>query len=360
MPRRVLELLGQSAGGVGRHVAEIVRALDGNGLAVDVAAPSDLRVEMPKRVIPVEIPSGPLRGHVRAIRTLAGIIRRNDYDLVHAHGLRAAIDAAVAGRLQNVPVIVTLHNLIEAEIVGGPRATLYARAEPFVVRLSYKTLVPSQAMFDRLVAAAPRSAHKIEVLYAGTAEPPVAKRSRSDVRRELELTVEHLVVTVARLHKQKALDVLLEAIARLGDSVALAVVGEGPLQAELEDKARTLGIEKRVRWLGYRRDVADIVAAADVFCLSSLWEAVPLAAQEAVQLGIPIVATEVGGLTELISDRRSGRLVPKNDAGALAQALYETLESEDLRLRYAAAARSAFDARFSREAIIARLKELYS
>lgn len=120
------------------------------------------------------------------------------------------------------------------------------------------------------------------------------------------------------------------------------------------------GVDKRVKWLGFRSDVADYIAAADVFCLSSLWEAVPLAAQEAVQLGVPIVATDVGGLRELIRDGESGRLVPKNDEVELARALSEALTSSELRARWIAEAAADFRARFSKETIVARLKEVYT
>jgi glycosyltransferase involved in cell wall biosynthesis len=358
----VLLVLGVSAGGVGRHVAEIVRALDGkDGLAIDVAAPARLRVAMPKPVVPVEIPAGPVRGHAGAVRRLRDLLRRGGYSLVHGHGLRASLDAAIAARFAGVPAVSTLHNVVMPEVSGALRARLYRQAEPLVVRLSARTFVPSQDIADRLSAAARRSAHKIEVLYAGTAEQPVARRSRDEVRRELGLeSADRLVVTVARLHPQKALPVMLEAIARLDDSVVLAVIGEGPLERELKEEARVRGLDKRVRWLGFRAEVADFVAAAEVFCLSSLWEAVPLAAQEAVQLGTPVVATDVGGVAELITEGESGRLVPKNDATALAAALEATLASEDLRARYAANARAGFERRFARDAIIARLREVYT
>lgn len=358
--RRVLQVLGRSAGGVGRHVAEVVRALDGPDLAVDVAAPRDLRIEMPKEVIPVEIPDGPVRGHFQAIRTLRRLVASKEYDLVHAHGLRASLDATVAARLAHVPAVITLHNLLIDEVSGGIRAAIYRRAEPLAVRLSAHTFVPSREIAERLAEAAPRAAGKIEVLYAGTAPPPVLRRSAEEVRLELGLDNQSLIVTVARLHPQKDLSTMLGALQGMDDSAVLAVIGEGPLEQELKEEARSRGIDKRVRWLGFRSDVADIIAAADVFALSSLWEAVPLAAQEAVQLGTAVVATDVGGLDELIADGSSGRLVPKGDEVALASALREALESTDARTRWADRARVDFGTRFSRDAIIARLKEVYT
>lgn len=355
---RVLEVLGQSTGGVGKHVAEVVKALDGtDGLAVDVAAPPDLRAPMPNPVIAVPIPGG-LRGHFRAVRRLRRTIVEGRYDLVHGHGLRAGMDAALAARAAGVPALVTLHNLIVPEVSGGIGGRVYRRIEPLVVGLSARTFVPSREMAERLAADAPRFAPKIEVLYAGVAEVAKPKRARMDVRSELNVGDGGLMVTVARLHPQKALDVMLEAVALVDDAV-LAIVGEGPAEGELRARSAALGLGRRVRFLGWRPDAADIVAAADVFCLSSVWEAVPLAAQEAVLLDTPVVATDVGGLDELITDGVSGRLVPPGDPRALAAALAETLASDVDRKRFAERARADYSMRFTRARILERLREIY-
>jgi glycosyltransferase involved in cell wall biosynthesis len=357
---RVLEVLGRSAGGVGRHVAEVVKALDGHyDLEIDVAAPADLAVPMPKPVLAVEIPDGPLRGHVRAIRRLRDVVSERDHDLVHAHGLRAGIDGALAARWSRVPCAVTLHNLVRSDISGGVRGRVYRLAEPALIRLASRVFVPSQEMAEYLRGAAPRSAGKIEVLYAGIGEAAEPTTPAGEVRRALGIGEnDKMIVTVARLHPQKALHVLLAAVAEL-DDVTLVVVGNGPLENELKRRATALGIDDRVRWLGYRTDVANLIAAADVFALSSLWEAVPLAAQEAVMLGVPVVATNVGGVPELISDGFSGRLVPKSNAHALAVALQETLAAPEAGRSFAARARADFERRFSRDAIVTRLKDVY-
>jgi glycosyltransferase involved in cell wall biosynthesis len=353
--RRILQVLGGSAGGIGRHVAEIVTAFsDDDDVVLDVAAPADLRAPMPVQPIAVPIPEGPVRGHVRAVRRLRTLIR--DYDLVHAHGLRAGLDTAVAARTVRVRCIVTLHNLVRDDIAGGAKGRIYRRAEPLVVRLADLTFVPSRAMAEHLRALGARG--RIEVLYAGTAPPPEPMRTRAEVRSELEVA-DHLVVTVARLHPQKALHVMLEAVAKMQSDAVLALVGEGPLEDELKHRAVELGIDDRVRWLGYRADAADYMAAADVFCLSSVWEAVPLAIQEAVALGVPVVSTDAGGVSELIEDGVSGRLVAPNDAGALAAALDEVLGAPDIARNYAESARRHLDANFSRGAILARLAQVY-
>lgn len=361
MTVRVLQVLGRSAGGVARHVAAITAALDGSGgLAVDVAGPPDLPVAMPKPVAPVVVPNGPIAGHRSAIARLRAIVDAR-YDVVHAHGLRAGIDAALAARGHGVPVVVSVHNVVLPETVGAARAALYGRAEWLAVRLADRVVAASEDIARRLCARVPSAASKVEVVYLGVGDEPPRTRPAGDVRAELGLEAgRRLVVTAARLEPQKALHVMLDAVARLGDDVHLAVLGRGPLEAELRALAARLGVEDRVSWLGWRDDVADFVAAADAFCLSSVWEACALAAQEAMLLGTPVVSTDGGGMPELVQDGVSGRLVPVGDAAALAAALADVLASPDDGARYAAAAARRLAERFSTEAMLARLREVYA
>lgn len=360
MTHRVLQVLGRSAGGIARHVSQVTGTLDGvAGLSVDVACPPGLPIEMPKPPLELQIPDG-ARGHPRAIRRLRDLIRDGSYDLVHAHGLRAGIDAAVAGR-GRCRAVVTVHNLVRPEIAGRVRARVDRLAEPVAVRLADRVLAVSQDIADRLKSAAPSATEKIEVLYLGIGDAPAVHRTRAEVRRELRVPDDTcLAVTVARLAPQKALHVMVDAIERTAPAVRLVIVGEGPLERELRDLVRRRSLGDRVQFLGFRRDVADIVAAADAFCLSSIWEGVPLAVQEAILLGVPVVSTEVGGMNEIVVNDRSGKLVPAGDAAALAAAIQALCSSSDERLRLAAQARADLAARFSTDAMLERLTELYT
>lgn len=359
MTTRVLQVLGRSAGGIARHVAAVTAALDGAGMVVDVAGPPDLVVSMPKQMIPVSIPDGPI-GHRAAISRLRETIEAGAYDVVHAHGLRAGIDAAVAARATGTEVLLTVHNLVRPDVAGRVRAYFYRWAEPLAVRLADRVFAVSEDIARQLRARSPGAAAKIEVLHLGVGERPETERRPELLRKELELSERHkLVVTASRLSPQKALDVMLDAMALLDDDVVLAVLGEGPDARRLMARSAAMGLSGRVKWLGFRSDIADWLAAADVFCLSSNWEGVPLSAQEAILAGAPVVATDVGGMSELVSDRVSGRLVNKGDAPALAAALEEVLNNEDAAAAYAARALTNLRRKFSTERMLARLREAY-
>ncbi len=357
--RRVLQVFGPSEGGIARHVALVAAGLDGHdGLIVDIAGPPGLPVPMPKPLRELRIPGG-LGRHGQARRRIRELVDEG-YDVVHAHGLRAGIDAGLACRGMNKPVYLTVHNLVLADISGRAKAFALKRAEPLAVRLTTRTFAASEQIARHLRTVSPRHADKIETLHAPVGDPPPVLRTRQEVREELGVDDDRrLVVTAARLAPQKALHVMLAAVARLPAHVSLAIVGSGPLEAELKALARSLGLEGRVHWLGFRSDAGDFIAAADVLCLSSVWEAVALAAQEAVLLGVPVVSTDVGGMGELITDGSSGRLVPKDDAIALAGALDEVLADEELARTFTRNALDDLHARFSRERMLRRLEEAY-
>ena len=357
MSRRVLQLLGRSAGGIATHVAQITKALDGDGLVVDVACPPGLPVEMPKPAIPLSIPNG-LVGHTGAIRRIRALVKQGDYDVVHAHGLRAGIDAALGARRQ-ATVMVTVHNLVRSEIAGA-RARVDRLAEPLVVRLCTRTLAVSEEIASHLRAVAPGAADRIEVLYLGVGEPPEVRRDTAAIRAELSLGDDDaLIVAVARLAPQKALPVMFDALGHMRSPATLVLLGEGPLENELRSIAELRGLADRVHFLGFRKDAADYVAAADVFCLSSTWEGVPLSVQEAILLGTPVVSTDVGGMREIVTDGVSGRLVPPGRPDALADALDELCGSPQLRATLAARARRDLATRFSTPAMLERLRALY-
>ena len=324
---RVLQVLGRSTGGIARHVAAIVAGLEGrDGLTFDVAGPPDIPVSVGAPLLPVIVPDGAVRGHRGAIEALARILRTGDYQVVHAHGLRAALDTGVAG-LGTAPVrIATIHNLLLPETGGRARARLFGATEGLVSRLHRHVLAPSRDIADRLQRRAPDRSGRIEVLHLGVGPVLRPRRAGAEVRRD----------------------------------VVAVVVGTGPSYDELVRRAHGLGVARRVRWLGYRDDATEIVAAADVFVLTSVWEACSLAAQEAIALGVPVVSTEVGGMPELVTDRVSGRLVPSGDADGIARAVAEILGAPELARAYREAAAAKLLARqFSVDVMLGRLRDLY-
>jgi glycosyltransferase involved in cell wall biosynthesis len=293
--RRVLLVLATSTGGVGRHVQSLARGLTAAGAVVRVAGPaSTQRVFGFPSYDVVEIGGAP--HPVRDGRALLALRKlAEDADVVHAHGLRAG---ALAPAMR--PLVVTWHN---AQPAGSRIGALLER---HVARRATITLAASPDLLLRARALGAADA-RLAPVAAPALEPTGADPGLGHP----------LVLAVGRLHPQKGYDVLLDALPLLGDAV-VAVAGDGPLAAELAARA------PEVRWLGRRTDVADLYAAADVVVLPSVWEARSLTAQEALLAGRPLVATDVGGIRELVGD--GAVLVPAGDPTALGTAVRRLLD----------------------------------
>ncbi|MCW2909031.1 MAG: glycosyl transferase group 1 [Actinomycetia bacterium] len=286
-----------------------------------------------------------------AVLRLRRVLARDAPDVLHAHGLRAGALAALALALPGTPrtaLVVTVHN---APPAGRPAAAVYAGLELIVARGADAVLTVSGDLDDRMrrrgarlagraivpaPAAAEASPAEIAALRREFAGPEFAGRERAGgAPGDPEI-----VLGVGRLAAQKDFGSLIRAAARWQRRAAvplLLIAGEGPLDSELRRQARTAGVA--VRFLGPRRDVPALLAAADVVVVPSAWEGQPLIVQEALRAGRPLVATRVGGIAELTGDD-GARLVPPGDPEALAAAVTRLLDEPEDRGRLAAAARA--------------------
>ena len=239
---------------------------------------------------------------------------------MHSHGLKAAAltNAARAGR-RSPRHVVTLHNAVPATQPSALVARLAIRLADVVLGASSDLVQRAQELGARQVSLCP------------VPSPPLPEftRPRAAIREDLGVREdESLLLSVCRLAPQKSLPFLLDAMLLLSAlPVRLVIAGDGPERQALS--ARIEAERLPVTLLGHRDDVADLLAAADVFVLSSQWEARALVVQEAMRAGVPVVATRVGGLPELVGD--AALLAPAKDAPALAAAIRGVLTDPDLR-----------------------------
>jgi len=242
-------------------------------------------------------------------------------DLIHAHKFPSSAWAALLARAARVPLVTHDHNWSSGHSRG--RAIVN---RTWIAPSAHRMLCVSGSV-ARALADEGVPPRKIEVaengVYLETHVP------RAEARRRLGLNGSELVVgSVAALRPEKAHELLLEAVALLradGRPVRLCLVGSGPREAELRSLASGLGIEAGVVWAGQRPDAPRLVTAFDVAVISSRWEGLPLAALEALAAEVPLVATAVGGLPELLSGG-AGFLVDSPDPGLLARSIAAALD----------------------------------
>jgi glycosyltransferase involved in cell wall biosynthesis len=276
------------------------------------------------------------RWDVHRLSGLAGLLRRRRVDIIHAHLFGSNLWGTTIGTLCRVPVLIAHEHTWSYEGARW-RAWLDGRV---IGRLATRFLSVSEADARRMISYEHVPADKVVVMP--TAYIPRPEAPAGDLRTELGLDRgTPLIATAVVLRPQKALEVLLAAHARLlrrQPDANLAIAGDGPCGERLRRLTAELGIERSVHFLGTRRDVDSILAAADVAALSSDFEGMPLLAFECMANRTPLVATAVGGLTELLQDGTSGVLVPPRDPQALATALAELLEDAPRRAAIASAA----------------------
>jgi len=302
---------------------------------------------------PTELPVHRLGMHknpldfLRKLRPAGEILRTFQPDLVHAHCFHANLFARLLhrGGLQ-APVISTIHNIYEGP---WPRLVAYRLTD----RWAEQTVAVSLLSAMRYVRLGATPCMKIKVIPNGidTEQFRPDRERREQTRAAMGVADEFVWLTAGRLTRAKDLPNLLHGFAQLAqqeERARLWIAGSGKPRyaAGLKKLARQLGIEDKLRWLGVRRDLEALYDAADGFVLGSAWEGMPLVVAEAMAMEKPVVATDVGGVFELVS--AAGRMVDAKDPAFLARGMRETMQlSGEKRQRIGQAARRRIEEKFS-------------
>ncbi len=336
----------------GPGIGTLVCALNRGGPALEAAR------ALGARCFVLEKRRSPAGGWV-ALRRLAALLRAEDVSVVNGHNPTGGLFAVVAARLAGVPAVRTEHSLH----YPGRHSVFYPAIEPIATRLVRRVLCVCEAVRASHARRMPRLAGRFVTVANGISEAP-AVRPRAALRAELGLAPDaRVALTVGSLTPQKAQHVLLEAFARAARELpgaSLLVAGEGRLRADLEARRDALGLGERVRFLGARADVPDLMEAADVFALSSVREGLSVTLLEAMRAGRAVVASRVGGNGEAVADGATGMLVPPGDALALAAALRVLLDDPDRAAALGLAGRRRWAGRFTAERMVRETEEIYA
>lgn len=295
----------------------------------------------------------------RAIWRLARLLRAWRPDVVHSHMVHANLLARVTRLIAPAPVLIsTAHNVTE-----GPRWR--ERAYRFTEPLCDLTTNVSGAAVERYIRVGAASADRIRYVPNGI-DLTRFRRSpteRARVRTELGFEDRPVLLGVGRFEPAKDHANMLTAFCLVVEQrpdALLVLIGQGRLESTIREHADVLGVGEHVVFLGKRDDVSAVMNAADVYLMSSAWEGLPLVLLEAAAVGLPIVATDVGGNAEVVIDGESGLLVPPADPEALAHALLRMLSlPAGTRERWGQTGRAHVERAFGIEQIIARWEALY-
>jgi len=293
-----------------------------------------------------------------ALAAIRQFVRQRSIRLIHAHNAAPLIYSGISSRtLSRRPhVIYTEHNQIySASDTAKKKFRFYLKLADSVISVSHDL-----ANALRLSAGWRRP---IEVIHNGVDGQIFGMGRREKVRAELGVgDGTFLVGAGVVLSQQKGISYLIEAAQRVCARCPRAmfvIAGDGPLRSELETLGQQSGLGARLRFLGFRNDMPEFIAALDLYVLPSLWEGLPLALCEALAVGKPIVCTKVGGSSEVVVDGVNGYVVPAADPLALSAAILKVSEEPALSEMYSKCNRSRFEQHFSDHAMIAAHEALY-
>jgi glycosyltransferase involved in cell wall biosynthesis len=300
-----------------------------------------------------------------AIFRLAQLMRRGRYTIVHTHSSKAGIVGRWAAKLAGVPIIVhTVHGWGHHDHQHPLVRQYYIWMEKLTLPITDKLIVVSPLNIDKGLAAGIGKAEDYVVIRSGIELERFGhpQCSPAKTRAAWGIPAEAPVVgTVTRLSPQKGpLDFVRAAhlIAQTLPEVRFIMVGDGPLRPQVEELIRELGLEGRLVLTGLRRDVPDLLAAFDLFVLSSLWEGLPRVVTQAMASGLPVVATAIDGSAEAIEEGVNGLLTPPGEPQAIAAAVLQLLRDPAQR-RQMGQSGQARALEFDVRTMVAKIAALY-
>lgn len=303
----------------------------------------------------------------KALVKLYSLICRERPDIVHTHTSKAGFLGRLAARLAGVSIIIhTYHGHPLHSYYGPVKNWLLRRMERLLGCFTDRLVTVSEQVKSELVGYGVAKTEKITVIPLGFDLEPFlnSPKRRGEFRREMKLSQEiKLVGIVGRIVPIKNHSLFLESAARISahePAARFIIVGDGVLRPDLERQARDLGIADRVLFTGWRRDLPRIYADLDILVVSSNNEGTPVSAIEAMAAGCPVVATRVGGLPDLITDERTGRLVSPRDPKALASVILELVRNPAGARELGQNAMEVVRKRFTETRLIDDMDHLYS
>jgi glycosyltransferase involved in cell wall biosynthesis len=292
---------------------------------------------------------------------LSRYIRANNISLIHSHEFTTNAYATVAAHLAGIPIVCTVHgkNYYPDRLYRRVACRLVSRfADAFVtVSNDLKAYLSSEIWIP---------GNRIQVIHNGI-DTDTYSRDRYDqaaIRKKLSIHESATVlIVVAALFEGKGHRDLVDAVCMLKDSyddLCVLFVGEGPCEAKLKQQIAQSGLEKEIRLLGFRRDIAELLSVSDLFVLPSYSEGLPVSILEAMSCGVPVIATNVGGVSEIINDGGNALLVPPEQPELLAAKIRLIMQDREFAERLAGRARDDVVAGFSFNKMLDHYRMLYS
>ena len=338
--RHVLDLLNHF-----HHLYEIALVVGDEGYLAEEARMLGIKVWICKNLVqPIDFLED-----LRAFSELRAVLKRFKPDLVHAHSTKAGLIARIAAKFEGTPSIFTAHGWAFTEGTSNLNRILAAPTEWFLAKITSHIICVSE--YDRKLGLrfTNKNSNCITKIHNGIEDTPLKRSSNKN---------EVIIVMVARFSQQKDFKSLIEAFSYL-KGCRLRLVGDGPLLEEAKHLTEKLKIAHRVDFFGLRSDVTDILASSDIFALISHYEGFPISILEAMRSALPVVASDVGGISESVLHNATGFLTNRRDSSNLKISLAKLVADPQLRQKLGEAGRARYSQFFTLDIMVYKTRMIY-
>lgn len=270
-------------------------------------------------------------------------IKKIKANILHVHGYKATILGGLIAIMARIPLMATYHG----EAKRTPELSTYVKIETYFLRKARKIISVSSRIKEELISRG-ISGNKISVIYNGIEDPTYGKPEKKHIKNSTDFSP-HLLC-IGRLIHIKRYDIVIDAVNVLRNEfpgIGLSIAGTGPMDKKLKNKVTKLGLNSSVRFLGYVNNIKELYQNADIFVLSSETEGSPVVLIEAMAFSLPIVATSVGAIPEMIKHGVEALIIPPGNLPDLIESLRYLISRPETRCALGGAARRTFIAKFS-------------
>lgn len=324
-------------GGSQKHTLLLCRELHRLGVFAAIACPGGEDYEKDIResgITCVDLPSPQNQNIKSTVKRLCEIIQKQRYDLIHLHELRAEYWGWRVGRkFRNIPILTTVHNMLNYGPIPSQKRFVYRWLFKFMSRRFDRILCVSEFNRQNTIKYFGLNDEKCVTIHNGVeleeientpADPQILIKWGLDPGKPI------VGVAGRMVHGLKGMDIFLRAmadVAREAPDCQFLIAGDGPDLMALKAIAKELSLTERVFFVGWSSNLISVMKSSTVWCMTSRWESLPRVMLEAMAAGCPVVATDVGGVREVILDQKNGVIIPPEDPNALAKAVTYLLKN---------------------------------
>ena len=354
-------------GGGERGFSQLIKGLNPKKFKIFVATTPEGRFYQEIReagATVIDTPFGRL-DIFKTTKLLKRIIKNENISIVHSQGARADFLARITGKWSNIPAMIsTIQMPVEGFNVSWIKKLIYIVLDRTSERFVDKYIVPSQFLKDHLINKHGVDKNKISLIHNGVEISECSSETESsNIRKESGIGIDApLIGAIGRMVWQKGFVFMIEAIPIILNTIPetmFLIVGDGPMREELHVKSKKLGVKDKIIFTGFRSDIKEILSAIDLLIVPSILEGFPMIILEAMAMAKPIVATNIDGITEQITDGEDGVLVLPRNPEAIAEAIIKVYNNREFTAKIGLAARKKVENEFSVEKMITETEKVY-